>query len=423
VDDSGFKHTAEAATRVLLLRGGHDADGAPLDVLIAGEHIAAAGAGAASHQLAGQARAVDMAGRTLLPAAAEPHAHLDKALLGGSAVNRDGTLTGALAAMRAAPMTRDEILRRARRAAAIALRHGFTAIRSHVDVARSGDLSGVEALTQLGHELEDLLDLQLVALVSGPVAGRDGRDLRRRLGAALDHGCHVVGGAPWLGDTPDRSIDELTAAAADAGLPIDLHLDETTDPGQLTLVRYLRRVEQLGLGGRATASHCVSLGQQTADQARSLARALASAGVALVTLPQTNLGLQGRGEPTLVPRALPPVGMLEQDGVLLAAGGDNWRDPFNPVGRIDPMETASLLVAAGHLPPGRAYQLVSGRARAVIGLPPASLAPGDVADLLAIGAEDLAEAVASGTEDRKVWHRGRLVADTNVGSMTGLDLL
>ena len=255
------------------------------------------------------------------------------------------------------------------------------------------------------------------------MAGRDGRDLRRRLGAALDHGCHVVGGAPWLGETPDRSVDELTAAAADAGLPIDLHLDETTDPGQLTLVRYLRRVEQLGLGGRATASHCVSLGQQTADQARALARALAAAGVALVTLPQTNLGLQGRGQPTMMSRGLPPIGLLERAGVLLAAGGDNWRDPFNPVGRIDPMETASLLVAAGHLPPGRAYQLVSGRARAVIGLPSASLVPGDVADLVAIRAEDLAEAVASGTQDRKVWHRGRLVADTSVVSMTGLDLL
>ena len=138
VDTSGFKDTAGAESRILLLRGGHDADGAPLDVLIEGEHIAAAGAGAASHPLARQARAVDMAGRTLLPAAAEPHAHLDKALLGGGAVNQDGTLVGALAAMETAPMTCDAILGRARRAAAIALRHGFTAIRSHVDVPRSG---------------------------------------------------------------------------------------------------------------------------------------------------------------------------------------------------------------------------------------------------------------------------------------------
>jgi cytosine/creatinine deaminase len=55
-------------------------------------------------------------------------------------------------------------------------------------------------------------------------------------------------------------------------------------------------------------------------------------------------------------------------------------------------------------------------------LPQAALRPGDVADLLAIEAEDLGAAVASGTQDRMVWHRGRLVADTRVRSMTGFDL-
>src|SRR6202034_1097834 len=107
---------------------------------------------------------------------------------------------------------------------------------------------------------------------------------------------------------------------------------------------------------------------------------------------QTTLGLQGRGRATRVPRALAPVGLLEAAGVLVAAGGDNWRDPFNPVGRIDPMEIASLLVSAAHLTATRAYELVSTAARAVLGLPAAALRPGDTADLLAIEAADLDEA-------------------------------
>jgi cytosine deaminase len=418
----------------ILLRGGRDAAGAPLDVLIAGDRIAAAGtavpaagatAAAGTTAAAGagsRARVVDVTGRVLLPAPAEAHAHLDKALLGGGS-NPDGTLSGALRAMRAMPMNRDDILDRARRAATIALRHGFTAIRSHVDLGLAGGRPGVEALAEVGHELRDMLDLQVVGLVRDPIVGTDGSVQRERLRAALAGGCDVVGGAPWRGEAPDRSVHELTAAAAEAGLPIDLHLDETTDAGTLTLTSYLRRVEQLGLGGRATASHCVSLGQQDPGRAREVARALAGAGVALVVLPQTNLGLQGRGLATRVPRALAPVGLLEEAGVLVAAGGDNWRDPFNPVGRIDPMETASLLVSAGHLRIGRAYELVSTAARAVLGLPAAALRPGDVADLLAIGAGDLGEAVASGTQERMVWHRGRLVADTSVRSMTGIDLL
>jgi cytosine/creatinine deaminase len=418
----------------ILLRGGRDAAGDPLDVLIAGDRIAATGAdatGAAtapadgSGARAGAAgrpvRVLDLTGRVLLPAPAEAHAHLDKALLGGGA-NPDGTLAGALRAMRAMPMSRDDILGRARRAAAIALRHGFTAIRTHVDLGLAGDRPGIEALAQLRHELRDLLDLQVVALVRDPVAGADGSVQRERLRAALAGGCDVVGGAPWRGTAPDRSVQELAAAAADAGLPIDLHLDETTDAGTLTLTSYLRCVERSGLGGRATASHCVSLGQQDPDRARALARALASAGVALIVLPQTNLGLQGRQFATRVPRALAPIALLEEAGVLVAAGGDNWRDPFNPVGRIDPMEIASLLVSAGHLPTARAYQLVSERARAVLGLPPAALRPGQVADLLAISAAGLDDAVAGGTEERMVFHRGRLVADTRVRVISDYDL-
>ena len=408
----------------ILLRGGRDAAGAPFDVLIAGERIAATGAAATGMAAAGRdTRVLDLTGWVLLPAAAEAHAHLDKALL-GSGANPDGTLSGAVRAMAAMPMARDDILRRARRAATIALRHGFTAIRSHVDLGLASHRAGIEALTELERDLRDLLDLQVVGLVRDPIVGTDGSVQRERLRTALTAGgCDVVGGAPWRGEAPDRSVHELTAAAADAGLPIDLHLDETTDAGTLTVTSYLRRVEQLGLGGRATASHCVSLGQQRPDQAREVARALAGAGVALVVLPQTNLGLQGRGLATRVPRALAPIGVLAEAGVLVAAGGDNWRDPFNPVGRIDPMETASLLVSAGHLTTTRAYELVSTAARAVLGLPPAALRPGDVADLLAIEADDLGEAVASGTPQRMVWHRGRLVADTSVRSVTGVDLL
>jgi cytosine/creatinine deaminase len=150
---------------------------------------------------------------------------------------------------------------------------------------------------------------------------------------------------------------------------------------------------------------------------------MAGAGVSLVVLPQTNLCLQGRGLLTRVPRALPPLALLERAGVQVAAGGDNWRDPFNPVGRIDPMETASLLVTAGHVTPRQAYDMVSGRAREVLGLPAAALAPGQVADLLAIRAASLADAVADGTEDRMVWHRGRLVAHTTVRTQAGPDLL
>ena len=96
----------------------------------------------------------------------------------------------------------------------------------------------------------------------------------------------------------------------------------------------------------------------------------------------------------------------------MAAGGDNLQDPFNLVGRGDPLEAASLLVAAGHLQPDEAYHAVSVSARAVMGLPPVAVEAGAPAELLAIRAATVREAVALAPADRIVFHRGAVVASS-----------
>jgi cytosine deaminase len=101
-------------------------------------------------------------------------------------------------------------------------------------------------------------------------------------------------------------------------------------------------------------------------------------------------------------------------GVVVAAGGDNVQDPFNTVGRGDPLEIASLLVSAAHLGPEEAYRLVSTSARALMGLPEVRVEPGYPAELLAIRAESVLEAVAMASPERVVIHQGRVVARTTV---------
>jgi cytosine deaminase len=103
-------------------------------------------------------------------------------------------------------------------------------------------------------------------------------------------------------------------------------------------------------------------------------------------------------------------------GVTVAGGGDNVQDPFNPLGRADPLETAGLLVAAAHLRPAEAYEAVSTAARQVMGLPAVEVAAGFPAELLAIRAASIGEALARATEDRVVIHDGRVVARTSVTS-------
>lgn len=400
----------------LLLTGASLGGGSVRSVLVAATRVDAVGVEADRLAREAPTGRLDLSGYVLLPAAAEPHAHLDKAMLAGRIPNPAGDLLGAITATRAAysTMTAGDVRDRARRALRIAVSRGFTAVRTHVNCGEEFGIDALRALLTLRDEVRDTVDLQVVAMSGSPVVGTAGEANRQLLLEALESGADGVGGAPALDPEPSRAVIELVRAAAEGDLPIDLHLDETLDPACLTVCQFIKEVDRRGLGGRATASHCVSLGQQADDVARDIAERLAAARIAVVALPQTNLYLQGRTMTTRVPRALTAVAALRDAGVVLAGGGDNWRDPFNPVARIDPLETASLLVAAAHLSVDDAYDAVSTVARLAMGLPPASITTGAAADLLAVRGSGLADTIAHASEDRVVIRRGRVVSRTRV---------
>ena len=234
----------------------------------------------------------------------------------------------------------------------------------------------------------------------------------RALVAALAAGADVVGACPHLDVDPLGCLAVVFDAAEDAGVAIDLHTDETLNPEMLTLRDMARIVQQRGFARRVTASHCVSLAMQPLEVQRSVAAEVASAGIAVIPQPQTNLYLQGRGVASAVPRGLAPIDVLREAGVLVAAGGDNVQDPFNPIGRGDPLETAALLVLAGHQLPDVAYRMVSNDAREALGRERVEMRVGDIADLVAMPVESEREAIASAHRDRMVFKAGRLVASS-----------
>ena len=395
----------------MLLRAATLAGGAQVDVRLDGPTIAEVAPLLAPRD--GEV-VLDLRGYLLLPAPAEPHAHLDKALTADRVVNPTGDLYGAIVAWTEfrAGLGFDDIVERATRAALLLLSNGATAIRTHVDVAPNIGLMGVEALAKVRDELADRLDLQIVALVAPPVGGPDGRPQQARLREAIDAGADVVGGCPHIDPDPLGCVEACFAVAAETGRPIDLHTDETLDPQRLDVRDFAALVHRTGFDLGATASHCVSLGVQQPEQQRAIAEEIAAAGLGVVALPQTNLFLQGRDRPTATPRGLTALRPLLAAGAVVAAGGDNLQDPFNLVGRGDPLEAASLLVAAGHLQPDEAYEAVSASSRAVMGLAPVAVVPGAPAELLAIRASTVREAVALAPADRIVFHRGAIVASS-----------
>lgn len=401
----------------VLLRGGVDAAGLPLELRTDPATGTVVDRGAVLERLPGD-EVVPCDGMVLLPAPVEPHAHLDKALSAGRAPNPRGDLEGAIAAWHAywPQLDEDDLHERGRAAAHELVAHGTTAIRTHVDVGQEVGLKAVRAIGAVRDELarDGLCDVQIVALVGRPLGGPDGAPQRALLEQALDAGCDVVGGCPHLDPDPVDATRVAFELARERGLPLDLHTDEQLDPGAFWLPGLLALVEEHGSGAGVAASHCVSLASQPPAVQQAAAARAAATGVAVITLPQTNLYLQARDVATTPPRGLTAVRALLDAGATLAAGADNVRDPFCAVGRSDALETAALLVMAAHLTPEEAWTAVSGAARRALGLPPVTLAAGSPAEVLAVRGASLADAIARGSEHRTVLHRGRVVARTAV---------
>lgn len=377
---------------------------------------------------------IDASGYLVLPAPAEPHAHLDKALTADRVVNATGDLMGAIHAWIAhrSTLTVDDIVERATEAVRLGVSNGITAFRTHVDLGVGIDLTGLEALQQVKANLAEVASIEIVGLIGCPLSGPAGADHRAIIRSAIEAGLDVVGGVPHLDEDSAACTRFLFELAAEHDLPLDLHTDENMRPDSNDLELLADLVLASGYGLMASnrpvadrvkvvASHCVSLGMQSEADQRRISAKVADAGISVLCLPQTNLFLQSRQVATAPARGLTALATLEAEGVNVAGGADNLQDPFCTVGRGDPLETASLLVMAGHLTPELAYDYVSIRARAAMGLPRVAVEAGSNADLLLIRAASIRQAVACAPADRVVIRSGKPVFRVNRSAFAAQD--
>jgi cytosine deaminase len=385
--DSPPQPSVAATDTPLLLCGARLADGRTVDVRLGGPRIEAVGT-AGSLAAGCQAPRIDLGGYLLLPAPAEPHAHLDTALTadcGGPPSYEE-----------------EDVQRRVTEAVLLQLGHGATAIRTHVRIGDVAGLRALEAVLQARRALRGLAELHAVAvprLLTG-TAGADGLAVLRD---ALKMGAGVVGGCPDLDPDPGGYVETVLGVADEFGLPVDLHT-EGGDPARLARLAAMAG----GLRPGVTIGPCGGLARLPRDSAARAADQLAAAGVSVVALPQG-----GCGALESVRRwPVAPVRALRAAGVRVAAGSGALRDLANPVGRGDPMEAAFLLASYGECDAAEAYGAVSGRARAVLGLPEVRIEAGFPAELLAVRADRI-EAALSLAYSRIVIHRGRVVSRTS----------
>ena len=388
-----------------------DKPGQFFDVTITGEKISTINLSAdyVSSDTQDQ-QAIDGKGALLTTSLAEPHAHLDKAFLSERVPNPTGDLMGAINAMEANRhlMTIDDTIARAERAVRLMVSNGVTAIRTHADVTEWNSLDAIEALTEVRNRTRDIVEMQIVALLGWPLSGDLGHANLTLGKKAIELGADILGGCPHLDVDPVGANIALLRLATELGCALDLHTDEHTDAHRVSLEDLAERVMATKFANSVTASHCVSLGMQTEEVQQRISEKVALANIGIITLPHTNLFLQGRENLTAPPRGLTAISKLRTAGVRVAAGADNLQDPFNPLGSGDPLETAALMVLAAHQLPGDAFDAISNTAKSVIGTAQSRLKIGDRADLMLTQAESLREAIANRSTRSMVMYRGKL---------------
>ena len=284
-------------------------------------------------------------GGLLTPPLAEPHVHLDAALLGAQAPNVSGTLREGIANWAALrpKLTTDDVLSRARQTLGMYRDWGCTHVRTHVD---TGSLLAVEALLSLKSEFRNL---QVVAFPQEGILRAPER--RAQWEAAVDMGCDAVGAIPHFERSTEEGWESVRLAfslARKKGIDVDLHCDETDDPGSRNLEVACIEAQKGGVG-HVIAGHCTAMHSYPDAYAAKVCELVANSGVQVVCNPLDNIVLQGRYDGYPKRRGLTRVDQLWAAGATVGIGHDSVMDPWYRLGTANLVDAAYMLVHVGHL--------------------------------------------------------------------------
>jgi cytosine deaminase len=395
-----------------------------IDVGIKGEAIAAV----AENLQATAALEVDAKGKLLSPPFVDAHFHLDAALsLGLPRLNRSGTLLeGIVLWSELKPeLTHEAVAARALAYCDMAVAQGLLAIRSHVDVC-DDRLLAVEALLQVKKEVADYLDLQLVAFPQDGLYRSPNAE--KNLLRSLDLGVEIVGGIPHFERTMAdgaASVKRLCEIAADRGLLVDLHCDESDDPHSRHIETLAAETKRLGLQHRVAGSHLTSMHSMDNYYVSKLIPLMAESGVAAIANPLINITLQGRHDTYPKRRGLTRAPELMAAGVPVAFGHDCVMDPWYSFGSGDMLEVAHMGIHVCQMTSLAAiqscYEAVTVNAAEILHLDKYGIAEGNWADLVLLQAADPFEAIRLKAARLLVVRRGKIVA-RSAERVTQLDL-
>jgi len=360
---------------------------------------------------------LDLDAGMVWPAFVDMHTHLDKGHIWPRRPNPDGTFMGALDAVtadRAANWSAADVRRRMDFALRSAFAHGTALIRTHLDSSAPQHKISWPVFAEMRETWSGRIELQAVSILSI----EEYRDAAYADDLVATVAAHrgVLGAVTYMVPDLEPLVETVFRRAADAGLDLDFHVDETGDPGAHSLRVIADTAIRLGFSGRIVAGHCCSLAVQPPAEAEATMERVAEAGIAVVSLPMCNMYLQDR-QAGRTPRwrGVTLIHELMASDVPVAVASDNTRDPFYAYGDLDMLEVfreAVRIIQLDH-PVSSWASLVARAPAAIVGRPDVGvIGEGRAADLVLFRARTWTELLARPQSDRTVVRNGTAIDRT-----------
>ena len=348
----------------------------------------------------------------------DSHFHLDATLSYGlPRVNQSGTLLEGIKLWGELKphLTVDALVERALTLCRWSIARGTLAIRSHVDISHPS-LLAAEAMLDVKRQMAPYIDFQLVAFPQDGLLRANSMDNLMR---ALDLGVDVVGGIPHFERTMEdgaRSVAMLCEVAADRGLLVDMHCDESDDPMSRNVESLARETTRLGMQGRVAGSHLTSMHSMDNYYVSKLLPLMREAELSVIANPLINITLQGRHDTYPKRRGMTRVPEQIAAGLTVAFGHDCVMDPWYPLGSHDMLEVASMGLHVAQMTGieqmHHCFDAVTHNPAKILHLPDYGLHKGCNGDLVILQANDVVDALRLKPARLAVVRRGKVISTT-----------
>ena len=383
----------------------HAPEAAPVDIGVSGGRIVAIEA-----NLQTEAPAHDAEGRLTCAGLVETHIHLEKSRIADRCAPATGRAPEAMERVSAVKhtFTVEDAYRRAAATLEACIKFGATRMRPHVELDGGVELRTFEAVSALKRDYNWAIDMEICVFPQEGLTNNPRAD--ELLVEALKRGARVIGAAPNFDPDHSGQIHRVFDLAREFDVDIDMHLDSGNSPDEMDIHLVCDLTEKYKLGGRVAIGHGCKYSTMKVDGFHALAQRIADAGVAVTSLPATDLFMQGRDQTDNVRRGVVDVNALVLHGVNCAISTNNVLNPFTPLGDGSLIRMANLqanVCQVGH--PARlrdCFEMCTTRPARLMNLKDYGIAIGNPADIVVIDALTPEQAVAENAAPLVVFKRG-----------------